>query len=99
MPNQGSQPEHTILVRRSRDDDEWVGCETLHDHTTCSYVAVIRSCTLSSDIPAAMSWPSSKVGLEERALGPLSLAPDSTTSSRAVLSVSQVFGLRAVGEE
>lgn len=44
-----------------------------HDHTTCSRVAVIRSCTVSSDIPAAMSWQRagrSKVGLEERALIP-----------------------------
>lgn len=47
-----------------------------------------------------MSWPSLKVGLEERALGRPSPLPRISQQAPEpfCLSVSQVFGLRTVGE-
>lgn len=74
------------------------GCEAHRGRTTRSSIAVIRSCIMSSDIPAAMSWQ--RAGLPRRwALGNGPPAPDFWTSSRAVLFCQSGVWTAAVGEE
>lgn len=72
---------------RTRDYDEWVFVRliTTIPHARHSFIRKVIRYPCGHEL--AM-----KVGLGERAMAP-SLAPDFSTSSRAVLSVSQVFGV------
>ena len=77
----------------------WVIVRLITSTPPASRVAVIRSCIKSSDIPAAMSRQRAGLKGGPRGTGLWSpLAPDFLTSSRAVLSVSQVFGLDLWGK-